>query len=92
MLVLGLALLVTPSLGRSVRPLAAMGAMTLTLYAVHVVVAAATSGQHPGRLWWGQVVAFAVFAVAWSRAHPRGPLETLVAGAAGRSSPWAAAR
>lgn len=84
LLVLGVALLVAPLLGRVVRPLAALGAMTLTLYSVHVLVVALTEGDRPGVLWLVQVVVFAVFAVLWLRAFPRGPLESVVASAAGR--------
>ncbi|MCW2608139.1 MAG: hypothetical protein JWO60_2832 [Frankiales bacterium] len=84
LLVLGLALLLAPRLGSAVRPLAALGAMTLTLYSVHVLVVASTAGERPGLLWTGQVVAFALFAVLWLRAFPRGPMETVVAGAARR--------
>ncbi|MCW2777699.1 MAG: hypothetical protein JWN17_1424 [Frankiales bacterium] len=79
LLVLGLSLLVAPLLGRGARWLAAVGAMTLTLYAVHVLVVASTDGRSPLLLWGGQVLAFAVFAVAWLRVFDRGPLETVVA-------------
>ncbi len=86
LLVLGLALLVAPLLGRAVRPLAALGAMTLTLYSVHVLVLSVTDGDTPGLLYGLQVAVFAVFAVLWLRAFPRGPLESVVATALGRST------
>jgi uncharacterized membrane protein len=86
LVVIGLALLVTRwvAAGRLLRPLAAAGSMTLTLYSVHVVVVAATDTDRHLLLWGVQVVVFAVFAVLWLRAVPRGPLETVVAGTAGR--------
>ncbi|MCU1692827.1 MAG: putative rane protein [Frankiales bacterium] len=86
LLVLGLALLVCtrPVVARLLRPLAAAGSMTLTLYVVHVVVVAATSGGSPALLWSVQVVAFWLFAVGWLRLFPRGPLETVVAEASRR--------
>ena len=84
LLVLGLALLLARVAGAVLRPLAAAGAMTLTLYAVHVLVVAATDTEAHLLLWGVQVVAFAAFAVVWLRAFARGPLEQLVASAAGR--------
>lgn len=84
LLVLGLALLLAPRLGLLVRPLGALGAMTLTLYSVHVLVVSLTDGDRADVLWSAQVVVFAAFALLWLRARPRGPLETVVATAAGR--------
>jgi uncharacterized membrane protein len=84
--VLGLALLVTgvPLARRLLRPLASAGAMTLTLYSAHVAVVAATVGDRPVALWLTQVVVGLVFAALWLQRRPRGPLEQVVATAAGR--------
>lgn len=79
LLVLGLALLLAPRLGLAARPLAALGAMTLTLYAVHVlVVSIAGRDGSPAVLWGGQVLAYAAFALLWLSRHRRGPLEAVV--------------
>jgi hypothetical protein len=76
--VLGAALLLARALRPALlAPLTAAGAMTLTLYCVHVVVLAATDGDDPATLFWAQVVAFVAFALVWSRAVGRGPLEAL---------------
>ena len=82
LLVLGLALLLAPVLGAAVRPLAAVGAMTLTLHSVHVLVVTIAGEERPGVLWGTQVLSFAVFALLWLHAFPRGPLETAVHAAA----------
>lgn len=76
--VLGAALLLAQALRPVLlSPLAAAGAMTLTLYSTHVVVLAATDGDDPATLYWAQVAAFLVFALVWARAVGRGPLEAL---------------
>lgn len=86
MAVLGAALLLCRSaaLRRWLRPVAAAGAMTLTLYTAHVVVLAAV--DLPSAVLYVLLVAAALlFAVGWGRRHRRGPLEGLVASAAGRA-------
>ncbi|MCW2666136.1 MAG: hypothetical protein JWN57_1098 [Frankiales bacterium] len=76
--VLGAALLLARALRPALlAPVTAAGAMTLTLYAVHVVVLSVTDGDDPARLYWAQVVAFSAFALVWARAVGRGPLEAL---------------
>jgi uncharacterized membrane protein YeiB len=58
--------------------------MTLTLYTAHVVVLAAV--DLPSAVLYALLVAAALlFAVGWGRRHRRGPLEGLVASAAGRA-------
>jgi uncharacterized membrane protein YeiB len=85
LLVLGVALLATRTARAQqlVRPLAAAGSMTLTLYALHVLAVTALSG--PSLLLWSvQAVVGCGLAVVWLRTAARGPLEQVVATAAGR--------
>lgn len=73
---LGVLLLIARSAGRWLVPLWAMGAMTLTLYAAHLVLL--SFEVHYGRpgLWFTtSLLIGCAFAVAWQRAHGRGPLE-----------------
>jgi uncharacterized membrane protein len=61
------------------RPLAAAGSMTLTLYSLHLLLLSAP--ELPGG-WQGfvlQSVVVVTFALVWSRNHARGPLEEIVA-------------
>jgi uncharacterized membrane protein YeiB len=85
LLVLGLALLLTRTAParRLLRPLAAAGSMTLTLYALHVLAVTALDGP-PLLLWSVQAVVGCSLAVLWLRTARRGPLEHVVAVAAGR--------
>lgn len=103
-LVLGVCLLVVPLLQRSrvgaglVFPLASAGAMTLTLYCLHVLALAvmrqlpgsAGLEQSPGQVWLAQVVLALVLATLWKGAalglgrRGRGPVEA-VATSVGRS-------
>lgn len=67
-------------------PLAAAGSMTLTLYSAHVaLVASGLLPDDPEASWLLQVVLAAAVATAWLRVARRGPLEALVARAAGRA-------
>ncbi|GAA1726530.1 DUF418 domain-containing protein [Aeromicrobium alkaliterrae] len=85
-LVIGLCLLVCRSstATRVVAPLRAAGSMTLTLYAMHVVLTWAyrqheisfTGGDY--REWWVQVVLLVALAWLWRSLAPRGPLEAFV--------------
>ncbi|TAK70254.1 MAG: DUF1624 domain-containing protein [Actinomycetota bacterium] len=77
--VLGLALLAVRLLPRLLFPLAAVGAMPLTLYCVHVVVLAVPDvpRSSPAALLTQAVVAL-LAATAWRVFVGRGPLETLV--------------
>lgn len=84
--ILGGALLLTRSalLARALTPLAAAGSMPLTLYVAHVLLLAtgALSGS-PGLLYAVMTTGALLFALSW-RHVGRGPLETVVAGAARR--------
>jgi uncharacterized membrane protein len=79
--VLGLCLLlVRSSAMRTVTaPVAAAGAMTLTLYAVHVVLLALPVGEFDSPTYYLTHVAFFLIApMLWFRIAPKGPLESLV--------------
>lgn len=86
--VLGAALLLTRLrvVERLLRPLQLAGSMTLTLYSWHVLVLAAGVFDD-----WGTaqylflVVSSLAFAILWHRRHDHGPLEKVVAVAAGRA-------
>ena len=67
----------------TLRPLAAAGSMTLTLYSLHLVVLSAPALPGASTGFLPQVVAVVAFALVWSRYHARGPLEEIVAVAAG---------
>ena len=86
---LGLSLLITrsPLARRALGPLAAAGAMTLTLYTAHVIVLEATSflEDHPIQLFLVLVYVALTFAALWRRGGRRGPLEALVTWASARS-------
>ncbi|GLZ48032.1 hypothetical protein Acsp06_42170 [Actinomycetospora sp. NBRC 106375] len=57
-------------------PLAAAGAMTLTFYSLHVVVAGLATGADPWALYLAQVVVALAVGLLWQRYVGRGPLET----------------
>jgi len=81
LMVLGVCLLLTrPAVLRTVLyPLAAVGAMTLTLYTVHVVVLAFDLGELGSRHYYLTHVAVAlVVAPLWLWFFSKGPLEALV--------------
>jgi uncharacterized membrane protein len=80
--VLGAALLLTriPAVGRALSPLAAAGAMSLTLYSAHLVLlATGVLGDLPGLLFLSMVVGALVLAYVWRHLFGQGPLEALVA-------------
>jgi uncharacterized membrane protein YeiB len=82
--VLGLLLLVARRAGSWLLPLSAMGSMTLTLYSAHLLALAAMLHYEVPLLWFLiHVAVAALFAVAWQRSFGRGPLERLLARAAG---------
>ncbi|MFI7584229.1 heparan-alpha-glucosaminide N-acetyltransferase domain-containing protein [Kocuria sp. M1N1S27] len=82
--VLGLFLLVARRAGSWLLPLAAMGSMTLTLYSAHLLALAAMLHYEMPLLWFlVHLAVAALFAVAWHRSFGRGPLERVVARAAG---------
>jgi hypothetical protein len=84
-------------LARWARPVvwlpAAVGAVPLTLYALHVVAVTAYPGRGPDdvALWLGHVLAATAIGVALRLAARRGPLEAAVS-AAGRAARRAAGR
>ena len=83
LVVLGVCILVGRTTTALLRPLAAAGSMTLTLYSLHLLLLSWTA--MPGG-WTGlliQTVLVVAFALVWSRYHARGPLEELVAQATG---------
>jgi uncharacterized membrane protein YeiB len=61
------------------RPLAAAGSMTLTLYSLHLLLLSSPDlpGGSSGFVLQSAVVV--VFALVWSHYHARGPLEEIVA-------------
>jgi len=96
MAVLGVMLLVGSAGIRGLRPLATAGAMTLTLYSLHVIVTqfwaqgAAGGGSgvlvdQPVLAFVVQAVGFVTFALIWRRTFGPGPLERPVAWAARRA-------
>ncbi|MGH3776664.1 MAG: heparan-alpha-glucosaminide N-acetyltransferase domain-containing protein [Pseudonocardiaceae bacterium] len=88
MAVLGAALLLSrvAAVARLLRPLAAAGAMTLTLYCGHLlVIATGVLNDEPGTLFTLMAVGALAFGAAWQRRFGQGPLERLVAAAAGRA-------
>jgi uncharacterized membrane protein YeiB len=86
---LGLSLLITRSrlARRALGPLAAAGAMTLTLYTAHVIVLDASSflEDHPIELFFVLVYIALSFAALWRQGGRRGPLEAVVTWASARS-------
>ena len=95
MAVLGAALLLCrlAVLARVLRPLAAAGAMTLTLYTAHLLVlATGVLDGEPEVLYVLLVIGALVFGYYWQRRFGQGPLERLVAEVAGRARRAVAAR
>jgi hypothetical protein len=82
-LVIGLMLLLVPHTGPWLRPLAAAGSMTLTLYCLHVIALglfeSAGDPLAPGALLLVNVVLAVAVAVSWGAPDRRGPLEELIA-------------
>ena len=86
---LGLSLLITRSrlARRALGPLAAAGAMTLTLYTAHVIVLEASSflEDHPIQLFFVLAYIALSFAALWRHGGRRGPLEAAVTWASTRA-------
>jgi uncharacterized membrane protein len=86
---LGLSLLITRSrlASRALSPLAAAGAMTLTLYTGHVVVLEASSFLEDNPIQLFLVLAYVAlsFAALWRQGGRRGPMEAAVTWASVRS-------
>lgn len=95
MAVLGAVLLLSrvPAVARLLRPLAATGAMTLTLYCGHLlVIATGALDDAPGALFVLMAVGALAFGAGWQRWMGQGPLERLVAAPAGQVRRAVAAR
>jgi uncharacterized membrane protein len=77
---LGLALLVTHRGGTVFSPVAAIGAMTLTLYSAHCIVLMLEilPEDRPAVSLWIQVIAFMLFALMWRASMGKGPLEAII--------------
>ena len=89
---LGLCLLITRSLrGRwALSPLAAAGAMSLTLYTAQAIVLESSFLEdHPIQLFFTMVYVALSFALLWRQGGRRGPLEALVTGASRRARRFA---
>jgi uncharacterized membrane protein YeiB len=66
------------------RPLAAPGSMTLTLYSLHLLMLSSPfDPENDLTSFLIQVLVVVTFALVWSRFHARGPLEDVVAQATG---------
>ena len=83
--VVGVCLLLTRARPNLLLPLSAAGAMTLTLYSLHVWVMSVTDAQpvppEPVWLFWISAVAAAAIGIAFSKLGSRGPLEMVTHGA-----------
>jgi uncharacterized membrane protein len=77
--VLGVCALIGRTTTALLRPLAAAGSMTLTLYSLHLLML--SSPFNPGNVtgFLVQTAVVVAFALLWSRRHARGPLEDVVA-------------
>jgi uncharacterized membrane protein len=83
LVVLGVCILVGRTTTALLRPLAAAGSMTLTLYSLHLLLLSWSVMPDGGTGLLVQTVLVVAFALVWSRYHARGPLEELVAQATG---------
>ncbi|MBW9213291.1 DUF1624 domain-containing protein [Mumia sp. zg.B53] len=80
--VLGLMLLLEHAIGRFIWPAAAIGSMTFTLYALHVVLISTLLPRTIDHALLVHVTVAALIAVPWRRYVGRGPLEAAAAAAA----------
>lgn len=83
LVVLGVAILAGRTGSALLRPLATAGSMTLTLYALHLLLLSWSAMPSDGTGLLVQTVLVVALALAWSRYHARGPLEEIVAQATG---------
>jgi uncharacterized membrane protein len=83
LVVVGVCILIGRTTTALLRPLAAAGGMTLTLYSLHLLLL--SWPQMPGGTagWLIQTALVVAFALLWGQAHARGPLEEIVARATG---------
>ncbi|MBG6217466.1 putative membrane protein [Arthrobacter sp. CAN_A6] len=83
--VVGICLLLTRRSPRALLPLSGPGAMTLTLYALHITIMSWTDQlvplPEPSAVFWFQVLAFVALGIVFHRLNARGPLELLTSGA-----------
>ncbi|MCC9146286.1 MULTISPECIES: heparan-alpha-glucosaminide N-acetyltransferase domain-containing protein [unclassified Arthrobacter] len=83
--VLGICLLLTRARPNLLLPLSAAGAMTLTLYSMHVWVMTIVDLQNPPLeplpVYWIQVTFYVVLAILFQKINARGPLELVTSGA-----------
>ncbi len=83
--VTGACLLATRRFPSALLPLSAPGAMTLTLYSLHICVMSWVDQQvpvpDPAPVFWFQVVAAVALGLLFHRINSRGPLELLTSGA-----------
>ncbi|WP_323961301.1 DUF1624 domain-containing protein [Arthrobacter sp. JZ12] len=83
--VVGLCLLVARKLEWLLLPLSAPGAMTLTLYSLHIWTMSVVDQQEPALdpapVYWAQVAVFVALGLLLRRLNARGPLEFVAAGA-----------
>lgn len=79
----GIILLLTSRGGKVFTPLAAMGAMSLTVYSSHCVFLSLeiVDEENPMISLWVQVISFMLFALLWRSSMGRGPLETIISDA-----------
>jgi uncharacterized membrane protein YeiB len=84
--VLGAMLLLSRVAGTVLKPLAALGSMTLTIYCAHLVYLSVDPLANDPLLSYAvQVSAALIFAVIWRRFRGQGPLEKLIAVVASRA-------
>ena len=83
--VVGLCLLVTRRLQWLLLPLSAPGALTLTLYSLHIWIMSIVDQQDvpldPAPVYWAQAAVFVAVGLLLRKLNARGPLEFVVAGA-----------
>ncbi|GAB3549243.1 heparan-alpha-glucosaminide N-acetyltransferase domain-containing protein [Arthrobacter tumbae] len=83
--VVGLCLLVTRRLQWLLLPLSAPGAMTLTLYSLHIWIMSIVDQQEvpldPAPVYWAQAAVFIAVGLLLRKLGARGPLEYVAAGA-----------
>jgi hypothetical protein len=83
--VVGLCLLLTRRFPAALLPLSAPGAMTLTLYSLHVCIMSWADQldplPEPMQLFWLQVVGAVAIGILFQRVGSRGPLELITSGA-----------
>ncbi|MHA7263363.1 heparan-alpha-glucosaminide N-acetyltransferase domain-containing protein [Arthrobacter sp. TMN-37] len=96
--VTGACLLLTRRYRQLLLPLSAPGAMTLTLYSLHICVMSWVDQQEPvlepAPVFWFQAVGAVALGILFQRINARGPLELIASGAsqAARSGPHPAPR